>query len=64
MVEDTGNQAARLEAGDQEHHAFDEINEKFPEEDALKARRGANQPEAVPTHVEPCRYRGKNAGSS
>ena len=45
-------QRARLQAGDEEHHAFDKINEEIPEEDALETGFGADQPEAVPTDVE------------
>ena len=34
------DQGARLQAGDQEHEALDQIDDQVPEEDALQARRG------------------------
>ena len=52
MAADARDDRARLQAGDQEHHAFDQIIEEIPEEDALQPRRRADQPEPVPADVE------------
>jgi hypothetical protein len=52
MIADAGDQRTRLKAGNEEHHAFDKVDKEIPEEDALKACRGADQPEAIPTDVE------------
>ena len=46
------DQRARLQAGDQEHEAFDHIDDQVPEEDALQPRRRGDQQRAVPAHVE------------
>ncbi len=64
MIADAGDQRACLQPGDEKHHAFDEVNEEIPEEDALEARRGADQPEAVPTDVEPGGHGGEHAGAA
>ena len=45
------DQRAGLQSRDEKNHAFDEIDEKTPKEDALKARLGADQPKPVPADV-------------
>ena len=61
VASDAGNQRSSLQAGDKEHHAFDQVDQELPEEHALKARRGADQPKAIPANIEPDGYRGEHA---
>src|SRR5437763_14975891 len=52
VLTDTGDQRAGLQSGGQKDHAFDEVDQKIPEENALEPRGGANQVETVPADVE------------
>ena len=58
------DQGARLQAGDQEHEALDQVDDQVPEEDALKPRRRRDQPRPVPAHVEPGRDGREHAGAA
>ena len=46
-ITDARDQLACLQPGNQKHHAFDEVDEKIPKEDALKPRSSADQPKAA-----------------
>jgi hypothetical protein len=56
IIANAGKQSACLQAGDEEHHAFDHVDEEIPEEDALDPRRGADEHGAIPTDVKSRRY--------
>jgi hypothetical protein len=58
------DQRARLKAGDEEHHPFDQINEKVPEKDALQTRRRRDQERTLPAHIEPRRDGREHAGAA
>ena len=62
ITADPCNHGTRLQAGDEEDHALDQIVEEIPEEYALQTRRGADQPKPVPAHVEPRRDGRQHSG--
>ena len=57
-------QRARLQAGEQEHEAFDQVDDQVPEEDALQPRRRRDQPRPVPADVQPRGDRRQHAGAA
>ena len=52
---------AQLQAGDEEDQAFEQIDQKIPEEDALQPGRRRNEQRAVPAHVKSGGDRGEHA---
>ena len=58
---DTGKQSTRLQSSRQKDQAFDEIDQKIPEENALEPGRGADQLESVPADVEAGGHRRQDA---
>ncbi len=58
------HQRARFQPGDQEHQAFDQIDQQVPEEDALQPRGRGDQPRPVPAHVEPAGDGRQHAGAA
>ena len=58
------DQRARLQAGEQEHQAFDQIDDQVPEEDSLQPRGGRDQPRPDPAHVKPAGDGRQHAGAA
>src|SRR5438046_8090900 len=52
VLTDTGDQRAGLQSGRQKDHAFDEVDQKIPEENDLEKRRGADKVRYDPDDVE------------
>ena len=64
VVANGGEQRARLQAGDEEHHALDQIGQEVPEHGAREPGRRRNQPQAVPADIEAGRQCGEHAGAA
>ena len=58
------DQRARLQAGDQEHQALDQIDDQIPEENSLQPRGGRDQTRPVPAHIEPAGDGRQHAGAA
>ena len=52
VLTDALDQRAGLQSRRQKNHAFDQIDQEIPEENALKTGRGTDQLQAVPTDVQ------------
>src|ERR1700733_9495938 len=59
-----GNERARLQTGDEKHHALDQIGQEIPEHGARDPGRRCNQPQAVPTDIEPRHQCREHAGAA
>ena len=64
IVANDGNEFARLQAGDEKHHALDQIGQEVPEHDAREPGRRGNQANAAPTDIEPGGHCGQHAGAA
>ena len=56
--------SSRLQAGDQEHEAFGQVNQEVPEENALQPRRRADQPQTIPADIKTGGHGGEHAGAA
>src|SRR5580704_14741003 len=61
---DAGNQRSRLQAGDEKHEPFSQVNQEIPEKNALQPRRGTDQLQTIPADVEPGGNGGEHAGAT
>jgi hypothetical protein len=59
-----GDERAGLKAGDEEHHAFNQISQEVPEHDAREPGRRGDEAMAVPTDIESGRHCGEDSGAA
>ena len=58
------DQRARLQAGDQKHQAFDQIDDQVPEENSLQPRRKRDQARPGPAHIKAAGDGREHAGAA
>jgi hypothetical protein len=61
---DAVEQRARLQAGQEEQPALQQVDEEVPEEDSLQAGMAGNEQRPVPTDVEAAHHGGEDAGTA